>query len=60
MDCPFCAKRIWGEGYNPENGDRFYSHVDEEHTCGAYEVVLDVNGTWRKIEYGEPSDVGYA
>jgi len=39
--CPKCGKPIWGEGWNPANGDRFYSHVyvEDEDRCDR-EIII--------------------
>jgi hypothetical protein len=34
-----CGKDIWGEGYDPKTGRRFYSHVDDN-------VGKHADGTW--------------
>lgn len=39
MICRVCGKNIWGEGWDPETGRRFFSHVDdgvEEHEDGSW------------------------
>lgn len=49
MNCPFCEEPIWGEGWNPKNQERFYSHVSptQNVTC-AYELGLMPDGKWNK------------
>jgi hypothetical protein len=29
MECKVCGKPIWGEGWNPATGEKFYYHVDD-------------------------------
>lgn len=39
--CPFCGRDIWGEGWNPETGTRYFSHVtqeDSERCCWEIEI----------------------
>jgi len=39
--CPKCGKPIWGEGWNPETGDRFYSHIHkEDETKCDFEIIV--------------------
>ena len=46
--CPFCCTPIWGEGWDPNTRDRFYSHVKHNDAC-AFELAVDVSGNWRRI-----------
>lgn len=47
--CPFCHQPICGEGWNPENGDRFYSHISGEFNLScAYELAQNRDGEWRR------------
>lgn len=40
--CPYCGKPVWGEGWNPQTQERYYSHVKLKHykKCGAHEIAV--------------------
>lgn len=49
-NCPFCEEPIWGEGWDPKTGKRFFSHVSPtQNICCAWELVLATDGSWSKM-----------
>lgn len=45
--CPFCGKEVWGEGWQPETGEHFFSHKRSTKCC--FEIAIKV----RAIEMEE-------
>jgi len=56
--CPICQLPIWGEGWNPANGERFYSHRVAGGCCFEIGILPDGTVTQRGIgkeQYRTPS-----
>lgn len=46
--CPNCGEPIWGEGWNPDSGSRYFSHVDPGNADYCYEAI-ELQGDLQRI-----------
>jgi hypothetical protein len=46
--CPKCRKPIWGEGWNPETGVRYFSHCDSGDAANC-EDSIEIQGVPRSV-----------